>query len=136
MHQSDSIESWPIKGPRPRGDDETSDRESGEALLHSPKDRAELLMIVDLERNDLSRVCHSGSVEVLELAGLKSYPAVHHLVARVRAGRPHGNLELGTLCVLEQRQPAGRSIDEAAVFEVSLERFADIDLATRGWGVL
>ena len=78
------IETLPIKGTRPRGATPEQDRAAIDELLASPKDRAELLMIVDLERNDIGRICRPGSVEVAELAALHSYPAVHHLVARVR----------------------------------------------------
>ncbi len=78
------IETLPIKGTRPRGATAAQERAAIDELLASPKDRAELLMIVDLERNDLGRLCRPGSVEVAELAALRSYPAVHHLAARVR----------------------------------------------------
>jgi anthranilate/para-aminobenzoate synthase component I len=78
------IETLPIKGTRPRGATAEQDRAAIDDLLASPKDRAELLMIVDLERNDIGRICRPGTVEVPELWGLQSYPAVHHLVARVR----------------------------------------------------
>ncbi len=78
------LETLPIKGTRPRGATAEQDRIAIAELLASPKDRAELLMIVDLERNDLGRICRPGSIEVPELGELQSYPAVHHLVARVR----------------------------------------------------
>ncbi len=78
------IETFPIKGTRPRGADPEADRRAVEELVSSAKDQAELLMIVDLERNDLGRLCRPGSVTVPELATLRSYSTVHHLVARVR----------------------------------------------------
>lgn len=77
-------ESHPIKGTRPRGRDCASDAAFARELLASDKDRAENLMIVDLMRNDLARVCAPGTVQVPELAALKSYANVHHLVSRVR----------------------------------------------------
>jgi para-aminobenzoate synthetase component 1 len=77
------IETWPIKGTRPRGGSAEEDAAHARALLASEKDRAELLMIVDLERNDLGRVSRTGSVRVRELAALRSYATVHHLVACV-----------------------------------------------------
>jgi len=77
-------ESWPIKGTRPRGANPTADAALAAELLASEKDRAENLMIVDLMRNDISRVAVPGSVQVPELFGLRSFANVHHLVSRVR----------------------------------------------------
>ena len=77
------IETRPIKGTRPRRADPLQDAAEAEALLASAKDRAENLMIVDLMRNDLSRVCLPGSVEVDRLFAIESLPTVHHLVSTV-----------------------------------------------------
>ncbi len=77
------IETWPIKGTRRRGASARDDEAAAHELTNSEKDLAELVMIVDVERNDLGRVCRTGSVHVSELASLRSYTAVHHLVARV-----------------------------------------------------
>jgi para-aminobenzoate synthetase component 1 len=82
--RGDLVETWPIKGTRPRGADPAADEALARELLASPKDRAENLMIVDLMRNDLARTCVPGSVEVPELAALRTYANVHHLVSRVR----------------------------------------------------
>ncbi|MGH7996921.1 MAG: aminodeoxychorismate synthase component I [Opitutaceae bacterium] len=76
----------PIKGTRPRGRTAVEDARLASELASSAKDRAELLMIVDLERNDLGRVCEFGSVEVEENFVLETHPTVHHLAAQV-AGR-------------------------------------------------
>ena len=78
------VSTRPIKGTRPSGETSEEDLAQAQALLTSEKDRAENLMIVDLVRNDLSRVCRLGSVEVTELAGLESFANVHHLVSEVR----------------------------------------------------
>jgi para-aminobenzoate synthetase component 1 len=81
---SGEIETRPIKGTRPRVSDPAADRHRAEALAASPKDRAENTMIVDVARNDLGRVCLTGSVEVPELCVVESYASVHHLVSTVR----------------------------------------------------
>ncbi|MGQ0614574.1 MAG: aminodeoxychorismate synthase component I [Planctomycetaceae bacterium] len=80
----------PIKGTRPRGATPAQDEALREELAQSEKDGAELAMIVDLERNDLGRVCEPGSIEVVEERAIESYATVHHLAAEVR-----GVLEAG-----------------------------------------
>ena len=77
------VETRPIKGTRPRGLGPMHDAALGRALSESDKDRAENVMIVDLLRNDLSRVCRPGTVRVPELFALEQHPTVHHLVSTV-----------------------------------------------------
>lgn len=79
------IETRPIKGTVKRSVDPDQDMLNREWLQNSEKDRSELLMIVDLERNDLSKVAAKGSVEVTELFKIETYPTVHHLVSTVQA---------------------------------------------------
>ncbi|UWG96325.1 aminodeoxychorismate synthase component I [Dehalobacter sp. DCM] len=77
------IETRPIKGTRPRGKTPEEDERLAAKLFNSDKDRAELTMIIDLERNDLGRICEFGSVITTELFALEKYPTVWHLVATV-----------------------------------------------------
>ncbi len=81
--RGDVVETRPIAGTRPRfeGDDDTARMAE---LVGNPKERAEHVMLIDLERNDLSRVCTPGSVEVDELMTVESYAHVHHIVSNVR----------------------------------------------------
>jgi anthranilate/para-aminobenzoate synthase component I len=87
----DTIATFPIKGTRPRGANEVQDAAHAQALRKDPKEAAEHVMIVDLERNDLGRVCQPGSIAVGSFAAVHSYPTVHHLVSQV-----HGCLRPGT----------------------------------------
>ncbi|MBF0273190.1 MAG: bifunctional anthranilate synthase component I family protein/class IV aminotransferase [Magnetococcales bacterium] len=80
----------PIKGTRPRGDTADQDRRLADLLEHSPKDRAEHIMIVDMARNDLGQICRTGSVVVESLAARRSFSTVHHLESRVRGERRDG----------------------------------------------
>ena len=74
----------PIAGTRPRSEDKHTDNSLSAELFAHPKERAEHVMLIDLERNDLGRVCEAGSVEVDEMMVLESYAHVHHIVSNVR----------------------------------------------------
>jgi anthranilate synthase component 1 len=78
------ISTRPIAGTRRRGDSTADDEGLSSELFAHPKERAEHIMLIDLERNDLGRVCKAGSVEVDEMMVLESYAHVHHIVSNVR----------------------------------------------------
>lgn len=98
------VETRPIKGTRKRGSTAKEDESLRQELLDSQKDRSELLMIVDLERNDLNKVCRPGSVKVNELFSLEEYATVFHLSASIR-----GELEEGknAMDLIEAAFPGG-----------------------------
>ena len=98
------VESRPIKGTRPRHGDPERDAAAAAALVSSPKDRAENVMIVDLLRNDLGRVCQPGSIHVPQLVGLESYRQVHHLTSVVQGRLRPG---LGAVDLLRACWPGG-----------------------------
>ncbi|MGB5623362.1 MAG: aminodeoxychorismate synthase component I [Gammaproteobacteria bacterium] len=74
----------PIAGTRPRSADARTDRGLSKELIGHPKERAEHVMLIDLERNDIGRICQPGSVTVDELMVIESYAHVHHIVSNVR----------------------------------------------------
>jgi anthranilate synthase component I len=98
------VETRPIAGTYPRGDDEEEDRRRAEGLLADPKERAEHVMLVDLGRNDLGRVCEYGSVTVDELMVVETYSHVLHIVSQIS-----GTLrrDLGAMDLLRSCLPAG-----------------------------
>jgi para-aminobenzoate synthetase component 1 len=102
--RGDRVVTRPIKGTRPRGATPEEDRRLADELASSAKDRAELTMIVDLERNDLGRVCRYGTVRVVEPLAVESFAQVHHLVATVEGRlRP----EAGPIDVVRAMFPGG-----------------------------
>jgi anthranilate synthase component 1 len=82
--RDDLVQTRPIAGTRPRSDDAQQDAYLSAELMRHPKERAEHIMLIDLERNDLGRICKPGSVEANELMVLESYQHVHHIVSNVR----------------------------------------------------
>ncbi len=102
--QGRRVETRPIAGTYPRGSDEEEDRRLAERLVNDPKERAEHVMLVDLGRNDLGRVCEYGTVKVDELMVVETYSHVLHIVSQVS-----GTLreEVGAMDVLRSALPAG-----------------------------
>ncbi len=102
--RNDLVETRPIKGTRPRGKDPASDEALAQELVRSIKDRAEHVMIVDLERNDLGRVCRYGTVRVSEMMALEKYATVFHLTSTVEGGLQRGK---GVVDLLKATFPGG-----------------------------
>jgi para-aminobenzoate synthetase component 1 len=143
------VEACPIKGTRPRSPDRAEDRRLAAELLESGKDRAELVMIVDLVRNDLGRVAEFGSVRVPELFGLTSHATVHHLHATVtarlaggrdvfdllRASFPCGSItgapKVRAMEIIEETEPVRRGVYTGAIGYVSVTGEADLNVAIR-----
>ena len=98
------VETRPIAGTYPRGGSEDEDRRQAAALLADPKERAEHVMLVDLGRNDLGRVCEYGSVEVDEYMAVETYSHVFHIVSQVSGRLREG---LGAIDALAAALPAG-----------------------------
>jgi anthranilate synthase component I len=100
----DRVETRPIAGTYPRGESEDEDRRLAERLINDPKERAEHVMLVDLGRNDLGRVCEYGSVKVDELMVVETYSHVLHIVSQVSGKLKDG---VSAMDVLRAALPAG-----------------------------
>jgi para-aminobenzoate synthetase component 1 len=143
--RGDWVETRPIKGTRPRGKTPEEDEALAKELLGSAKDRAENIMIVDLERNDLGRVCRFGTVKVTELAILEVFPTVFHLtstvVGRLREGKngidllkasfPGGSItgapKVRAMEIIDELEPTRRSVYTGNIGYLSFN--GDIDLS-------
>jgi para-aminobenzoate synthetase component 1 len=121
------VETRPIKGTRPRGATPEEDQRQIADLLGSAKDRAENVMIVDLMRNDLGRVCAYGTVEVTALCHPETYRTVHHLVSEVRGRLRAG---LGPVDLLRAAFPGG-SVTGAPKVR-AMEIIAELEPTARG----
>ncbi len=121
------VETRPIKGTRPRGKDAAEDQRLYEELSRSEKDQAENTMIVDLMRNDLSRVCEIDSIEVPQLCQVERYEQVQHMVSSVRGRLRSG---LGITDLLAASFPGG-SITGAPKVR-AMEIIAELEPTSRG----
>jgi para-aminobenzoate synthetase component I len=149
VNASGHVETRPIKGTRPRGLGPEHDAALGQALADSAKDRAENLMIVDLMRNDLSRVCQPGTVRVPELFALERYATVHHLVSTVvgdlapgtdafdllRAAFPGGSItgapKLRAMEIIAELEPSRRGVYCGSIGYWSVTGEMDTSIAIR-----
>lgn len=143
------VETRPIKGTRPRGATAEKDLALAEELLSSSKDRAENVMIVDLLRNDLGRVCKPGSIRVPQLCHLESYPNVHHLVSVVQgtladnytplalleAAFPGGSItgapKIRAMQIIDELEPCQRSVYCGSLGYVDVRGSMDTSIAIR-----
>lgn len=121
------VETCPIKGTRPRSKNSREDRLLADELLASEKDHAENVMIVDLMRNDLSKVCQPHSINVEELCCLKSFATVHHLVSKITG---HLQDELNAIDLIKATFPPG-SITGAPKIR-AMEIISELEKQTRG----
>ncbi|HEV3385880.1 MAG TPA: aminodeoxychorismate synthase component I [Gemmata sp.] len=121
------VETRPIKGTRPRGKTSAEDEAFRADLSKNPKDRAENVMIVDLLRNDLGKVCEYGSVQVPQVCEVESFQYVHHLVSTVRGKIRSG---LGPLDLITAAFPGG-SVTGAPKVR-AMEIIAELEPTARG----
>jgi para-aminobenzoate synthetase component 1 len=139
----------PIKGTRRRSADPADDERLARELLASPKDDAELAMIVDLERNDLGRVCETGSVAVAVPKVLERHPTVHHLSATVegrlrsglgpvdvlRAAFPGGSItgapKIRAMEIIDELEPTRRAFYTGAIGALGFDGSMNLSIAIR-----
>lgn len=143
------VETKPIKGTRPRHQNPQLDAQARVDLRKSAKDQAENLMIVDLLRNDLSRVCQPGSVHVPTLFGIESFAAVHHLVSTIhgqladpldsvallRAAFPGGSItgapKVAAMNIINALEPHRRSVYCGSIGYINQSGACDLNIAIR-----
>ena len=143
------VETRPIKGTRPRGKDPAKDAMLAQELTRSIKDHAENVMIVDLERNDLGRVCRYGTVEVTELAILETFPSVFHLTSTIigrlrpdknrldllKATFPGGSItgapKVRAMEIIDELEPTRRSVYTGAIGYLSFSSNLDVNIVIR-----
>ncbi|MFQ5803364.1 MAG: aminodeoxychorismate synthase component I [Candidatus Methylomirabilales bacterium] len=143
------VETRPMKGTRPRGKSPEEDRYLREELLRSVKDQAELVMIVDLERNDLGRVCEYGSVRVSTLRALETYATVFQTTANIvgrmrrdrdridliRASFPGGSVtgapKIRAMEIIEELEPTRRGVYTGSIGYLDFGGDLDLNIAIR-----
>jgi para-aminobenzoate synthetase component 1 len=143
------VETRPIKGTRPRGKDSAEDEKMKKDLLESPKEDAELSMIVDLLRNDLGKACIPGTVQVKEHKRVEAYQNVFHLVSTVtgmlrrdctqtdvlRAVFPGGSItgcpKIRAMEIIEELEPVKRGVYTGSIGYVSLHDTMNLSIAIR-----
>lgn len=143
------IETRPIKGTCPRGNTLEEDNKNKNELLSSEKDKAELLMIVDLERNDIGKISKPGTVKVTELFHLETYPTVHHLVATVtgeicdeydvvdciKATFPGGSItgapKIRSMEIIDELEPTSRNIYTGSIGYIGFNGDVDLNIVIR-----
>ncbi len=143
------VETRPIKGTIKRGATTEEDVKNREDLAASPKNRAELAMIVDLLRNDLGRVCVPGSVKVSRFPEVESYPSMHHLettitgvleqdrtvVDLIRATFPGGSItgapKIRAMEIIDELEPVTRGVYTGSIGYLSFDGTADLNIAIR-----
>ncbi len=146
---NNKIETRPIKGTRPRGINKEEDLRLQEELKNSEKDRAELLMIVDLERNDIGRISKIGSVKVPELFVIEPYANVNHLVATVvgeiednkdcidviKATFPGGSItgapKIRAMEIIDELEPTQRNVYTGSIGYIGFNGDMDLNIAIR-----
>jgi len=147
--QGDLVETRPVKGTRPRGRGPFEDESLAQELTKSIKDRAENVMIVDLERNDLGRVCRYGTVKVTELAILETFPTVFHLTSTIvgslrrgksnidllKASFPGGSItgapKIRAIEIIDEIEPTKRSVYTGSIGYLSFNEDLDINIVIR-----
>jgi len=147
--RGDVVETRPVKGTRPRGRNPVEDETMTRELVGSPKDRAENVMIVDLERNDLGRVCRFGSVNVTGLAALEKFPTVYHLTSTVqgrlqpgkdridllRATFPGGSVtgapKVRSMEIIDELEPTRRGIYTGSIGYLGYSGEMDLNIVIR-----
>ncbi len=145
------VETWPIAGTSPRGGDFQEDVRMAEVLHRSGKERAEHLMLVDLGRNDLGRVCQYGSVRVTSLMEIERYSHVMHLVSRIsgvlcpgvlplqvlRAVFPGGTItgapKIRCMEIISEIEARPRGVYTGAIGYISFTGEMDLNIAIRTW---